>query len=271
MQSFHAVLGALSPGKEFFGGLGTAPPSMSALFRFAVLAMCGLVLNTDLAAQSPGRIVGEITDAVSGRPISGAEVSIAGTSVRVATDAAGQFSFENVAAGVVELQTRAIAYIPMSIGRLRVEPRATLAIGMQLRPIVIELEPIEVFARRRRPSSHHGSLILTKENLPPGGDILHALQGRVASVRISGRREDARLSVRGSRSDVLYVINGTVIRPPLTFFVNSAEVECVEILRGYRAANEYRPSLNGETYSGVVLIWTTGTVEPMPSECLETS
>ena len=84
-----------------------------------------------------------------------------------------------------------------------------------------------------------------------------------------GRRDDTRLSVRESRADVLYVIDGLVITPPLTFYVDAGDVQCVEFRPGSSATLEFRPSIFGERYSGVLLIWTKGNSAPMPGQCYD--
>jgi hypothetical protein len=66
---------------------------------------------------------------------------------------------------------------------------------------------------------------------------------------------------------VLYVVNGSVITPPLQFYIDAADVDCVEVRRGYRAAQEFRRDILGPIYSGVVLIWTRGSTEPKPAQC----
>jgi hypothetical protein len=67
---------------------------------------------------------------------------------------------------------------------------------------------------------------------------------------------------------VLHVLDGRVIRPPLTFYVEASIVECVEVRRGYRAVTEFKPSIAGENYSGVVLIWTQGALGSRPNKCV---
>ena len=112
-----------------------------------------------------------------------------------------------------------------------------------------------------------GAQILTPKDLPGRGNILSALQGVVPGLQASGRREDAGVRARQSHASMLFVVDGTVITPPLTFYIDTQDVECVEVRRGYRASQEFRPSINGQTYSGVILIWTKGGLAPKPREC----
>ena len=85
----------------------------------AIVALTSLVLVSALGAQSPGPggrasvpskglIVGRVLDALSNAPIAGVIVSLSGppitSSIRVLTDAKGQFLFRNVPAGSFSLR-----------------------------------------------------------------------------------------------------------------------------------------------------------------------
>ena len=88
-------------------------------YRSAFVVLAATVLGSVLGAQTPGTagrgaapskglIVGKVVDAVSNTPIAGVIVSIAGapltSSIRVLTDAKGQFLFRNVPAGSFTLR-----------------------------------------------------------------------------------------------------------------------------------------------------------------------
>jgi hypothetical protein len=87
-------------------------------------------------------------------------------------------------------------------------------------------------------------VVLTKEQIPQRGDILNALHGLPPTVRVPGRRDDTRIVVR------------------------NAAVECVEVRRGFSAVADFKPSIVGEDYAGVVLIWTRGALGPRPRACM---
>ena len=72
-----------------------------------------------------------------------------------------------------------------------------------------------------------------RNSSPPQGDILNAIHGLIPGVRTRGRHEDTRLVVRGAEVDVIYVVDGKVIRPPLTFRIDVADVACIEVRKGF--------------------------------------
>lgn len=233
----------------------------------------GLLLGAnpgDVGAQRKGRISGTVTDAISGDPIADVTVSVHGSDLNIGTDAEGRFLLDSVLPGLVKLRAQMLGYVPITTDYYTVLPDSTIPVSFKLAPLAYEVDGVEVTGLsperewRREQSAH----VLTKEDLPQQGNILNALQGVVPGVRVSGRHEDTRLSVRGAATDVLYVVDGQVLRPPLQFYIGASEVECVEVRRGYRAVMEYKPSIVGETYSGVVLIWTNGSLGPKPRECM---
>jgi hypothetical protein len=231
----------------------------------AALLCCG-----DLAAQSNGSIAGRVTDAISGDPIADVVVYVMGSDVTVGTDQDGRYAIDSVMPGLVRFKAQILGYVPITTDYYTVLPDSTLPVDFRLAPLAYELEGVEVTGRspERVWKRHQGAQVLTKQDLPQRGDILSALHGLVPGVRTRGRREDTRLVVRGAEADVLYVVDGNVMRPPLNFYISAAEVDCVEVRRGFRAVTEFKPSIVGETYAGVVLIWTRGAIGARPRECI---
>ncbi len=248
----------------------TASKALPAILLVAAVGAASLAQPRDLSAQSKGRLSGRITDAITGDPIPDVVVSVVGSSLTVGTDDSGEYQIDSVMPGLVRLHAQILGYVPITTDYYTVLPESTVPVDFKLAPLAYEVEGVEVTARspEREWRRVQGAMVLTKEDLPQRGDILSAIHGLVPSVRVRGRRDDTRLVVRGAEADVLYVVDGHVLRPPLQFYISAAEVDCVEIRRGYRAVTEYKPSIVGEAYAGVVLIWTRGAIGPRPKECL---
>jgi hypothetical protein len=223
-----------------------------------------------LGAQAVGTISGRVLDAISREPISDVIVSVVGSDLSTGTDKDGRYTIDSIAAGLVRVKAQILGYVPITTDYYTVLPDSTEEVDFGLAPVLYELEGVEVTGERpvQQWRTHQGAQVLTKEMIPQRGDILSAINGLVPAVRTRGRRDDTRLVVRNAAADVLYVIDGQVIRPPLTFYIDAASVECVEVRRGYSAVSEFKPSLVGENYSGVVLIWTKGAIGPRPRACL---
>jgi hypothetical protein len=218
-------------------------------------------------AQAPASISGVVLNAITGEPLPEAVISLVGTSVKTLTDEQGRYAIDSVVPGLIKVQAQGIGFHPITTDYYTALPQRNLDVDFKLAPVVVSLEGVDVTATRPGREYLFGSKVLTKDQLPPRGDILNALQGMVPGIRVSGRRDQTRVRARGSRNEVLYVIDGIVARPPLTFYIDAADVECVEVRRGSSAAQEFRRSVASEIYSGVILIWTKGGVVAKPPGC----
>src|SRR4030095_15554028 len=67
-----------------------------------------LVFAPPTAAQEPGRITGQVTDAQSGAPLSEVQVFIPGTGIGTLTRANGRFIILNVSPGAKEVRAERI-------------------------------------------------------------------------------------------------------------------------------------------------------------------
>ncbi len=76
-----------------------------------IAVLVGLAIPCVAAGQqTTGTVRGAVTDSATAQPLSGAQVSIVGTTVGTLTDARGGFLLRNVAPGTVTLQVRMIGY-----------------------------------------------------------------------------------------------------------------------------------------------------------------
>jgi len=238
------------------------------LLRPALLA-CGVALAAmPIQAQRPGTIAGRVRDAITGDPVQHVTIGVVGSTLSVETSDDGTYELAGIPPGLVRIEATMLGYIAITTPYYTVLPDSTTTADFRLAPVAFTLEPVEVIGEREVEESNFGSTVLTPERLPARGDLLNALQGSVAGLRVGGDRRNPRTYVRGSNAEVLYVIDGTVFTPPLTISIDVRDVECVEVRRGYQAALEFAPpGLHREAYSGVILIWTRGSVGRKPEGC----
>lgn len=229
-----------------------------------VLAVSGAF---PLAAQRPGSVRGVVLDAVTGAPLAQVIVAIVDRELTATTDPEGNYLIRGIAPGVVRLTAQKVGFHPITTSDYSIRSDSVVVSDFRLAPLAVNLPPLDVRGERTEGRAAIGAKILTPADLPSRGNVLTALQGVVAGLQTSGRRDDVRVRMRQSYAEALYVIDGTVVTPPLRFYIDTQDVACVEIRRGYRAAQEYRQSINSQPYSGVILIWTRGSVSPMPREC----
>jgi len=236
----------------------------------AGVALLATVSPIGIAAQNAGSISGQILDALTQKPVRDVIVSVVGSALSSGTDEEGYYTINSVMPGLVKVKAQILGYVPITTDYYTVYPDSSTPIDFLLAPVLYELEGVEVTSQRpqRRWVQHQGARVLTQEDIPQRGDILSALQGLIPGIRVSGRREDTRMVVRNAKTDVLYVVDGNIIRPPLTFYIDATQVDCVEVRRGFSAVTQFKPSIAGETYSGVVLIWTKGALGARPRDCV---
>jgi hypothetical protein len=101
-----------------------------------------------------GRVRGHV-NAVTGRPVPGARVTVWGTGIETATNAAGEFTLANLPGGTHTLEARALGFAParQPVDILRGTPGAA---EVELTNLAIILDTIKVYARRVYPSPFFG-------------------------------------------------------------------------------------------------------------------
>lgn len=220
-----------------------------------------------LNAQRPGSARGIVLDAITGAPVPQVVVSIVAGTLNTTTDGEGRYLIPGIPPGLVRFNAQKVGFHPITTAFYAVQSDSVVLADFRLAPLAVSLAPLDVRGERTEHRAAIGAKVLTAKDLPSRGNILDALHGVLPGIQTSGSREGTRVSVRNSPYDVLYVIDGVVVTPPLTFYIDTRDVECVEVRRGYRASQEFRPSIDSEPYGGVILIWTRGSLAPRPREC----
>ncbi len=200
-------------------------------------------------------------------PIPHAEVSVEDTRFRTLTGDDGTYTLERIPVGEYRLQVRRIGFELILTNSLAVLRDSIRVIDLALRASPVPLEAVEIEAAPPTAPHRPSATVLTSKDLPPQGDILTALQGRIPGLRMSGRYDNMRVRLRGGTAEPMFVIDGVIVRPPLRFYIGATEVECVEVRRGRQAALEFRSSNQIDTYNGVILIWTKQSTRRMTGAC----
>ena len=228
-----------------------------------------LTVAEDARSQAAtATIRGSVVNIRGFRPIPQAEVWLEDTPLRTLTDLEGAYTIAGVPPGEYVLIVRRIGFELVATVTQRIVADSTHTIDLALEPAPVRLAELGVTADKAdKRSVTAASTVLTAAELRGGGDVLTAIQGRVPGIRVSGAQDNVRVAVRGARAEPIFVINGTVARPPLRFYFQASDVACVEVRRGRHAALEYKPSGSDDTYSGVILIWTKDRDRRMTGGC----
>src|SRR5688572_1991678 len=97
-----------------------------------VFAMFIALFARPIAAQETGKVQGRVTDAASGQPIAGAQISITGTRLGNITNPEGFYFINNVPAGLHDFTAQFIGYQSVSIRQQRVLSGQTITLDFKL-------------------------------------------------------------------------------------------------------------------------------------------
>jgi len=209
-----------------------------------------------LLASTTGKITGVVTDAKTNKPLAGANIILASTTMGAASDMEGRYIVLGVPPGVYTLCARMMGYKELRIENVRVSIDLTTTINFALEPTVLKAgEVVTIVAERPIVQADMTSSLSTVsaddiKNLPVQeiGDVLQ-LQAGLVKDPLGG------LHIRGGRSgEVAYWIDGVaatdVYSGNLGVEVENAAVKELQVVSGTFNA-EY-----GQAMSGIVNIIT---------------
>ncbi|HEY0971057.1 MAG TPA: TonB-dependent receptor [Gemmatimonadales bacterium] len=192
-----------------------------ALLAAAMLAASGA--GASAAAQQSGTVRGTVSDSSTGRPLSGVQVVVVGSSLGAVTDDAGVYVVSGVPAGQARLSARRLGYgagdrtVAVAAGR-------TATADFSLAPLPTMLSAIVSVgygsSARAQVSSAIASVDSTAFANVPVASIDNALQGKIPGVQVvqnSGEPgSGVSVRVRGPASlnagnQPLYVVDGVPI------------------------------------------------------------
>ena len=250
--------------------------------RLGLLTALAMILaGAPEAMAQQGAITGQVIEASNQQPISGAQVSLAGTQMGTLTGEDGNYRITGVPAGEYEVRVQAIGY---SQGSQMVTVQAGQAVSadFELSISAIQLEEVAVnvvtgLAQQRRSlGTNTGVINVEQVNTGPVNSFEDLLQGRTAGVNLESTTGTSgtgqRLRIRGSGSlslnnSPLVYIDGTRVRAnsdglqsgitggqdiSLLSSLNPENISSIEVLKGPAATAQYGSAAS----NGVILITT---------------
>jgi len=192
-------------------------------FLLKCVTLIILLFSNFSFAGTTGKIAGQLTDAVSGEPLIGANVIVEGMALGAATDYEGFFTILNIPPGKYSVRFNYVGYQDIIVKDVRINVDFTTQLNQSLSSGVLETEAIEVLASRE--SMVRSDLTNTQasvssemiEGLPIDQlDQIISLQAGVTTDAEGG------IHIRGGRSnEVATQVNGISISNP---FDNSQSV-----------------------------------------------
>ena len=126
---------------------------MRPCLRFHSLSIALLYISLLISQSFAGKIVGNVKNAQTGKPLSGVMVEIEGSDISTLTDSTGFFRFESVPSGSFNLLFFHEKSEPLSITDIFVPGNGEKRIEAEMNPVIANLEKMVVtgHAFRRAP------------------------------------------------------------------------------------------------------------------------
>ncbi len=197
----------------------------------------------------------------TGEPLTGATVTVKGTSQATTTDSQGNFSINVPQKGAVLVITN----VGMKPEQYTVKSNAPVSITMETTRGTLEEVVLNVGYGSQKKSVNTGSISSIRSRdleKVPNGTIATALQGRAAGVFVAANSGQpgslSTIRIRGittfgtGGNDPLFVIDGIPVDNGAINFLNQSDIESIEVLKDATAASIY----GTRAAKGVILVTT---------------
>ena len=239
----------------------------------AMLVVAGATPSTSVRAQSiteqSSIVVAYVTD-TAGRPLSGAEIQVVGTSLRGTSDELGRIALVSVPVGRVMLRVRRLGYAELLIP-VTVTPGVLPDARYRLTPVTTDLKKVVVRASELKPERYAGTgkfdefyrrraqgngTFLTREiidarNAQKSEDLLRMVTG--VRIRYRGSVPFVQF-LRCDRVNVYF--DGIRSQDPFRdfFAMSPLDIEAMEVYHGLATVPpEFSPQPND---CAAIVVWT---------------
>jgi len=244
-----------------------------------VLSLAALMLGAPSLMAQNGTLVGRVTNARTGVPVTSAQVTITGTSLGVVVNADGTFRLANVPPGTHEVRARSIGYWPaIATFTVAADGSATVSLSMNENATTLNAMVITgaVGDTRRRAIGNAVSTVSVSDVVGNSSvsNVTEALQSKVPGLTLmpgsgeAGTSTNYRLRGAGSlyagNKPTIYIDGVRVTSGSQGNFnafgqstssldaINPNDISSVEVIKGPAAATLY----GAEAAAGVIQIIT---------------
>ncbi|MDQ6769965.1 MAG: SusC/RagA family TonB-linked outer membrane protein [Gemmatimonadota bacterium] len=245
----------------------------------AALTLVGLALAAPPLMAQTGTLVGRVTDARSGAPITTAQITISGTSLTAMPDAEGRFRVTNIPPGTHQVRARGIGYQPAT-ATFTVAPDGSADVNLSMNESVTALDAVLVTGAvgdtRRRAIGNTVSTVSVSDVIgkSSANNVTEVLQSKVPGLTLlpgsgeAGTSTNYRLRGAGSlyagNNPTIYIDgvrvnsrgqgNYNVFGQTASSLeaINPNDIESIEVIKGPAAATLY----GAEAAAGVIQIIT---------------
>ncbi|MDE5841105.1 MAG: TonB-dependent receptor [Muribaculaceae bacterium] len=202
-------------------------------------------------------VQGTVVSRTDGEPLIGATVLCVQTKAGTATDFDGNFSIK-----VPEGSVLKISYVGYRTLEVKAQPKLEISLDED-NAILDEVVVVGYSTEKKADLTGSVSVVKMKDvSDTPTGNVIQALQGRVAGMNITtdgtpgglstGTSIRGASSFRGDANGPLYVIDGVMTRENPGTILNSNDVESIQVLKDAASASIY----GAQAANGVIIITT---------------
>ena len=218
-----------------------------------------LIIITPNETFQQMKISGNVTDASTGEPMIGVNVTLEGTTIGIVTDSDGKYS--------IDVPNSSAVLIFSYLGYLteKVSTNGQSSLDVNLLPDITKLDEVVVigYGTQKKKDVTGSVTSLSEERLldKPALNIAQAISGKVAGVKIIERTGapggNAMIRVRGTNSinsgnDPLFVVDGVVGVNNALSILNPNEIQTMDVLKDASATAIY----GARGSNGVIIITT---------------
>ena len=220
----------------------------------------------EAAAQQAGTISGTVTDAATGEPVMGAQVSVVGTQRGSVTARDGTYSIRSIPVGEREVRISFLGFQTVT-QTVSVGAGETVTVDATLTRAVLDMGEIVVtgvVGEMRRGKLPFTVDRLSEANLPvAGANPASMLTGKIAGAQIvagSGRpgappsvllRGATSIDAAGRSQEPLYIVDGVILSSSI-LDLDGMDIESIEVVKGAAASSLY----GSRAANGVIQIST---------------
>ncbi len=251
--------------------------------RVLGMLLAGILTLTAGAAEAQaqtGTILGQVTDATTGAPLSNVQISVVGSELGTLSDRAGRYRIAGVPAGTVEVIAQSIGYADLT-HTATVRSGETVMVDFRISETAVAIDGIVVTALgierpRRELTTAVQSLSGEEIAQTPESNLVSSLTGKISGVHIRSSNTpggSARMVIRGVNSltgnnQPLFVLDGIPVSNAaatsgsrgynaidygnLIQDLNPNDIQSISVLKGPNAAALY----GSRAANGAVIITT---------------
>lgn len=216
-----------------------------------------MLLTAFLAHAQDIMVHGTVLSETDGEPLIGATVLCEQTKAGTATDFDGRFDLQ-----VPDGSTLKVSYVGYRTMTVKAESQLTIRLKED-NALLDEVVVVGYSSEKKADLTGSVSVVKMKDvSDTPTGNVIQALQGRVAGMNITtdgtpgglstGTSIRGASSFRGEANGPLYVIDGVMTRENPGTILNSNDVESIQVLKDAASASIY----GAQAANGVIIITT---------------